>query len=191
MSDLKLNRFRKQAQSAILEEYSHCEVPAGCGGAILRWVRPGSPCTLDLRVVASPDAVVRLDGRVPESERVTVEPGEHALTIEMPEASSGFALVWMRLLHRQVQDIDWFSAPNHRWRCALGPPEPAWLEAVCDVSSWPAPVAFDVSPLTDRALESRRKWIVEKGGVALSAPPGSRGPLLLRGTLTADDRGLR
>ena len=27
-----LNRFRKHSPRLLLEEYSHCEVPAGCGG---------------------------------------------------------------------------------------------------------------------------------------------------------------
>jgi hypothetical protein len=35
MGELKLNdldRYHKRSASLILQEYSHCEVPAGCGG---------------------------------------------------------------------------------------------------------------------------------------------------------------
>ena len=44
--DLRLNeleRFRKTSSRLALEAHSHCEVPAGCGGVVLRWTRPGAP----------------------------------------------------------------------------------------------------------------------------------------------------
>lgn len=41
--NLKLNtldRFTKQPGLLALQESSHCEVPAGCGGVVLRWIDP-------------------------------------------------------------------------------------------------------------------------------------------------------
>jgi hypothetical protein len=43
---LKLNglsRYTKQSPRLVLEEYSHCEVPAGYGGVVLRWRNPDQP----------------------------------------------------------------------------------------------------------------------------------------------------
>jgi hypothetical protein len=37
--DLRLNslsRYTKRSPEYVLEEHSHCEVPAGCGGVVLR-----------------------------------------------------------------------------------------------------------------------------------------------------------
>jgi len=50
--DLRLNsldRFRKSKSGLTLEVYSSCEVPAGCGGAVLRWRRPGAPIMVCVR----------------------------------------------------------------------------------------------------------------------------------------------
>ena len=41
--DLRINtlhRFAKHSPRLTLREYSHCEVPAGCGGVVLRWTDP-------------------------------------------------------------------------------------------------------------------------------------------------------
>jgi hypothetical protein len=35
-----LDRFRKHPGQLVLEEHGHCEVPAGCGGVVLRWRNP-------------------------------------------------------------------------------------------------------------------------------------------------------
>jgi hypothetical protein len=35
-----LDRFRKQPGRLVLEEHSHCQVPAGCGGGVLRRRNP-------------------------------------------------------------------------------------------------------------------------------------------------------
>ena len=32
-----VDRFRKKSERLVLEEHGHCEVPAGCGGVVLRW----------------------------------------------------------------------------------------------------------------------------------------------------------
>ena len=49
--DLRLNelqRYRKTSSRLALEVHSHCEVPAGCGGVVLRWRRPGAPVGISL-----------------------------------------------------------------------------------------------------------------------------------------------
>ena len=41
--DLRVNtlhRFAKHSPTLILHEYSSCEVPAGCGGVVMRWIAP-------------------------------------------------------------------------------------------------------------------------------------------------------
>ena len=50
----KLNgpdRYRKRSPRLVLEEHSHCEVPAGCGGVVLRWINTDREITVDRKSV--------------------------------------------------------------------------------------------------------------------------------------------
>jgi len=49
-----LHRFTKHSK-LVLEAHSHCEVPAGCGGAVFKWVNPTSGIELRLQVRSSLD----------------------------------------------------------------------------------------------------------------------------------------
>ena len=64
--DLRINtlhRFAKHSPRLTLREYSHCEVPAGCGGVVLRWTDPSDGLVAFVRL-ESPNANVDawLDG---------------------------------------------------------------------------------------------------------------------------------
>ena len=66
MADKKLNsleRFRKQSPRLVLEEHSHCEVPAGCGGVVLRWRNPLAGLPLLVHFYAPGKSTLYLDGR--------------------------------------------------------------------------------------------------------------------------------
>ena len=76
-----LGRFRKQPGKLVLEEHGSCEVPAGCGGVVLRWRRPGAPIGISLfSYVAGTSQGPFLDGRRFDEQRMMVEPGEHVLS---------------------------------------------------------------------------------------------------------------
>src|SRR6185369_11216255 len=74
-----LHRFSKHSK-LVLEAHSHCEVPAGCGGAVLQWSDPekGAPHRLSehgsLRLTAT-----YIDGKKIESSSVRLKPGPHLL----------------------------------------------------------------------------------------------------------------
>src|SRR5262245_63731889 len=95
--DLKLNslsRYSKQSPRLILEEYGHCEVPAGCGGAILRWRNPDEPIPMSVRYIylnnGQPD--ITLDGkRIGIGSRIPVTFGKHVLTLEIHDIDPAFA----------------------------------------------------------------------------------------------------
>ena len=74
--ELRLNsiRFDKQSPRLTLEEHSHCEVPAGCGGVVLRWrQRTTIPLEIWLHVVGEFQAF--LDGKSLISGRPLLEQG--------------------------------------------------------------------------------------------------------------------
>src|SRR5512135_2178963 len=78
--DLRLNsieRFTKQSPRLVLEQHSHCEVPAGCGGVVLRWRDPAAGVPLIMRLYAAGESTSLLDGRPPPSARSIVPFGPH------------------------------------------------------------------------------------------------------------------
>jgi hypothetical protein len=84
--DLRINTLHalsKRSPRVVLEEHSHCEVPAGCGGVVLRWRDPaeGAPMVLSVACAGSVDA--RLDDRLIPTGFLTVPPGRHVLILEI------------------------------------------------------------------------------------------------------------
>lgn len=82
--DLKLNslhRFAKKSPRLALEEYSHCEVPAGCGGVVMRWTDLAEGVPAILRVVVQGAVTAFLDGEPLASGRATLSYGDHLLAI--------------------------------------------------------------------------------------------------------------
>lgn len=89
--DLKINtlhRFKKHSDNLVLEVFSHCEVPAGCGGAVLRWRNPneGLPCTF--WGLCSGKSEVFIDGNRLDSPNVLLQAGPHILAIYLRELVS-------------------------------------------------------------------------------------------------------
>src|SRR5262245_31746736 len=100
--DLRLNslgRFRKSTSRLTLEAYSSCEVPAGCGGVVLRWRRSGAPILVSF--FAHGDGKVIgcfLDGEPLHQQRTLVQQGTHVLSFVADEpGSEGIILLRMTL----------------------------------------------------------------------------------------------
>jgi hypothetical protein len=94
--DLKLNsidRYAKSSPRFLLEEHSHCEVPAGCGGAVLRWRDPQHevPVLMKIAVAGGQSQRVLIDGAAPRTSRDLYEPGEHEVTIDIDAADDATA----------------------------------------------------------------------------------------------------
>lgn len=160
-----LDRFRKQSPSLLLEQYSHCEVPAGCGGVVLRWVDPrkGTPARVVV-VVPGARANAWLDGRSRADGRFDVEPGEHLLAIELSEI--GDARWVMVGLLRDLADEAMSSTPvvltgsrsDGGWQISERPRGERWFEDVepagDDDDGWRA--MADGSERVD--AEARESW---------------------------------
>src|SRR5690242_13195269 len=91
--DLKLNslsRYTKESPNLVLEEHGHCEVPAGCGGVVLRWTNPHRSIPITFRLATTGESRFYLDGVSPESGRPMVSYGDHviALRVLQPDTTS-------------------------------------------------------------------------------------------------------
>ena len=183
--ELKLNsidRYVKESPNFVLEEHGHCEVPAGCGGVVLRWRDPMAPVPVKLQLWLSVDSHgTYVDGSAPSSSRPSIRPGSHVLMI----AATLESRQPVQLLFRAVADPDspttiLTSEPYFDWRCTDAEPvRAAWEQADFDASEW--------NPMTDTVLSDQPKEaylvrrLLDAGAVALTTPPLA-GPIWIRTT---------
>jgi hypothetical protein len=142
-----LDRFRKQPGRLILEEHSHCEVPAGCGGVVLRWRNPQSalPLTIYLYTPVQGSSCF-IDGAAVERGRIDLIPGKHVLTIEMESVDLSLGLLLFAATHEREQlepvlpDDDYqppvrlLSAADGTWKYTLDAPPDGWTALDLDDS---------------------------------------------------------
>jgi hypothetical protein len=82
----------KQSNQLVLEEHAHCEVPAGCGGVVLRWRNPQQGMPVIIWLYATGDAQVFVDGALLTSARPILAFGEHVLSIRLSNLPPPVAL---------------------------------------------------------------------------------------------------
>ena len=161
--DLKLNslaRYAKTSPDLVLEEWSHCEIPAGCGGAVLRWWNPklGLPVTLWVHVTGRLD--FRLDGRPLTFAVPLMTFGTHVLTFSITRVDSKPIQLMVAALARadtrsgttgefSPQRTVALSASDGSWKYSrVEPVDEAWMGPAFDDSGWEAMEAGS-SPITD------------------------------------------
>lgn len=180
--ELRLNsvdRYVKSSPQFVLEEHSHCEVPAGCGGVVLQWRNPQMAVPVRIQVAATGADGFRfhVDGARPASSRPQLRPGAHVLMVVAENVVAG-TFAWLfaaraaprsgsLLLSTPGNDGDW------RWT-ADEPPAGAWTDPGFDNASWAAmpagavgeDVSFSVRRLTSDGhgpltvpVSARRVWI--------------------------------
>lgn len=139
--DLRINtlhRFAKRSPRLVLEEYSHCEVPAGCGGVVLRWIDPGNRLPARLRVRGL-QASVWLDGGEVATERTWLAPGPHVLAIELVTQELAVLALDFCFAGAERERGREIVAP---WRRGPSAPPDGWTAAAFDDRRWrPAPRA--------------------------------------------------
>jgi hypothetical protein len=143
-----LHRFTKHSK-LVLEAHSHCEVPAGCGGAVLQWLDPaqGAPVRVEAQSPWYADATF-IDGKRLNSAGVRLQPGAHVLALTlMPPARGKRALEpWL-----MVNMVCRVAAPDERrvragctaadgtWRMADVEPPSGWNLEAFDDARWTTP----------------------------------------------------
>jgi hypothetical protein len=149
-----LSRFRKDPGRFVLEEHSHCEVPAGCGGVVLRWRQPGAPTAFTVYCYAAGEgAEWRLDGRKLSSGRVDLEPGRQVIACALPAVDRSRALILFAAVADAPEGasgtLKVVSAGDGTWKYALDEPPSNWAWRSFDAGSWPALVARPAPSLAD------------------------------------------
>lgn len=149
--ELKLNslaRFSKTSPALVLEEYSSCEVPAGCGGVVLRWCNPNEPIPMAIRTGYGNGRreILALDGKTEINDsRMPVRYGRHALAFVLREVDPNFACLllaaqldpdYVRILQPEG-DTFLLSQSDGTWKYNTDTPQgEEWMQAEFDDSGW-------------------------------------------------------
>lgn len=176
MDELEINtlhRFAKHSPGLILEQHSACEVPAGCGGIVMRWVNPARQAYLLFTLVNAGKAHLYLDGREVHSAAFTVPVGPHVLALHL-ESSASFILSAERDPEPQARLL-FCSLADDSWRATDQTPPDNWNQP--DFSAdWPALQECEATP------EVQQRWgyprLTQTGARSLGRP--GAGPLWVR-----------
>jgi hypothetical protein len=145
-----LSRFRKQSGRLVLEEHGHCEVPAGCGGVVLRWRNPNTAVPLILHLYTPVPAKCFLDGAEVQTSQVDLAPGRHAIGFAIQNLSWSQGLIMFAAVHRNARTETSPSSSGHAlefsqciltkedgtWKYTVQEPPDDWKESNFDDRNW-------------------------------------------------------
>ena len=211
--DLNLNsisRFSKHSPRLHLEEHGHCEVPAGCGGVVLRWYNPakGVPILLKAYWPSAPAALL-LNGVAPVSMRPLVPPGRVVLAIHYestrplargrrwwPARFPDHALLMFAISRPEsgsysMTDSSIFAAhsvPDGSWRFSITPPPEDWVLPDFDAAAWPELVERPLDPpkKKDYRQSDAFRSLSELGARPMGLPFSHAGPAWVRKAFTLE-----
>ncbi|MCB9752369.1 MAG: hypothetical protein H6713_20635 [Myxococcales bacterium] len=183
--ELRLNellRFRKTSRRLALEVHSHCEVPAGCGGVVLRWRRADAPIGLNLQLYVSGALQhARVDDQELSEQRVVVAPGAHLLTFKIDRPAPGGLLLFRAELNPRIRSAatpTLRSATDGRWRASVDKPGSGWRGPDFDDAAFEPLVEVRVS--RPRGDQQWRYDYLSRDATGLGLPAASRWRVLQR-----------
>jgi len=181
----ELSRFTKSSTRLVLEQYSHCEVPAGCGGVVLRWVNPDSPVPFGCHAFGPPYCnALFVDGVEHRTSQVMLTAGEHVLVFAMSigrgegDAFMAVASTAFGSVHRtgsQLPEVTVASSADGSWLIATSRPSQEALTArTPDPSVWSTPTGRP-RPARPSGYAGYYDECAEHGAEALALPSHSAG----------------
>lgn len=159
--ELKLNgisRYSKRSPRLVLEEYGHCEVPAGCGGVVLRWRKPNQPVPALLSENAYNGSLkyIGLNGNdTHDNSKIDLPFGDNLLTLICEPRALTYAFIYLTAICdeqyvntlRLQGDTILTSRADGTWKYSLEPqPNDAWQQLNFDDNTWQPLIA---QPLTN------------------------------------------
>jgi len=154
-----LSRYSKKSKRYILEAQSSCEVPAGCGGLVLRWRDPKKGVPVTFRIYAGGSFRFFLDAQPLSSGRPIVSFGEHVISIAVSDFDpTRLVLLFAAQYEEKGAGIGYagrsaagrlcfISAPDGSWKYStVEPRNSSWQQAGFDDSTWTAMPAREWAP---------------------------------------------
>jgi hypothetical protein len=164
--DLKLNslsRYSKQSPRLILEEYSSCEIPAGCGGVVMRWRNPDHDIPVPFSIYAEDQNYEAwLDQEPIVRSRQILTFGEHLLAFKLIVSNAQFGLLMVsasydenaqyfspRLSRPSGTQFALISEADGSWKYTAIDPGITWMGVSYDDTVWNAMNVKALSPITE------------------------------------------
>ena len=205
--DLKLNslgRYGKSNSRLILEEHSHCEVPAGCGGVVLRWRNPNSGLLFILHFFGSGKGTILLDGKALTSARPLISFGEHVLSLAVTDIAPGSTILGFAGIHDESQSsfprvsqpsgrkMSILSAAEGSWTyVTTEPADDTWSRSGFDDSHWRQMTACEPPSLDKQDMQKYRLETILKFGAACLGIEGQSSRAWVRKSFTINQDPLK
>jgi hypothetical protein len=204
--DLKLNSIDglKDSPRLVLEAHNSCEVPAGCGGVILRWRRRSDiPVGMWLFTTADSGQAF-LDAARLVSARPLVGAGRHVLAFRLSGfGGTGRAILLFAGTVEETESVlvdpaigvsnRFVSADDGTWRYdASDADDDEWMKPDFDDSRWPQMSASQIPPDAGSRAQHMVNRIMQLGGTPIAATSPSSDAVRVRRAFTlgpAPDRG--
>jgi hypothetical protein len=181
-----VDRFRKQPGRLVLEEHGHCEVPAGCGGVVLRWRNPHAPLPITIHLYAPNIASCFIDGAQLEAGLAYLAPGRHALAIALKDVTPGVGLLMFAATHqpREYQQTlpsevtepptKILTAGDGTWKYSLAQPaSEEWKSLGFDDGGWPTLAVVPTPQLDNQQTGAWQCHRCAEAGAACLGLPGT------------------
>ena len=159
-----LSRYVKASPQFILEEHGNCEVPAGCGGVVLRWRNPKTGIPFNMRLYSPGKCQLYVDGTIPSSSRPVLPFGRHALAFVVSGFDPEFTVLIFNGvgeaagdMHSQTladmtreAEVLVRTAPDGTWLYTSSEPnDDAWMLPGFDDGGWSAMRRCDPPPIAE------------------------------------------
>jgi hypothetical protein len=191
-----LNRFRKQSDRLVLEEHGHCEIPAGCGGIVLRWRNPRAAVPVSVFRYGRAPTTCWLDGTELQLGRIDLTIDRHVLAVAVEEVDLSAGLILFAAHHdpkdyqrgKEAKAINRplkvLSVADGSWKYSLTPPPAEWTALSFEDHDWPA-LKLAPMPTLDHSDEGYYAYrrCADVGARCLGLPSGKhpkRGKVWIR-----------
>lgn len=182
----------------MLEEHGGCEIPAGCGGVILRWLDPATEVSASVWIVTAAGAEAFLDGRPLHDGRPSLAAGPHAIALSVPRPDAGGFVVALTVwggasgveVSREVHaHLNVVSAAGAAWRFTTAAPSAGWLEPGFDDRAWSPMVPARGPRQGDGSVPYAIRYVHAHGGEEIGV--GCDGPVWVRHAFTVTPGAVR
>ena len=141
--DLRINtlhRFAKHSPRLVLQEYSHCEVPAGCGGVVLRWLDPARGLPVSIRLIGlNANSETWLDGAPLASSRAQLAAGWRVVAFYLSRRGAKPVAFSLGAHPDRDDSRDLVHAGTPHWCVTERQPDAGWQAVSFDEAGWTAP----------------------------------------------------